>query len=86
MQVGRNRFVLRSLVVRSSWRAAGAADVSAPASTSTTFGVTVTDRKGNIVTDLTKDDFEVIEDGKPQAIEYFARGDGDDQPRRCTSA
>ncbi len=43
----------------------------------TTFAVTVTDRKGNIVTGLTKDDFEVIEDGTPQAIGYFAQGDGD---------
>lgn len=46
----------------------------------TTFGVTVTDRKGNIVTDLGKDDFEVVEDGKAQAIQYFARGDGEAAP------
>ena len=46
----------------------------------TTFGVTVTDRKGNIVTDLTKDDFEIVEDGKPQAIRYFARGEGEASP------
>jgi Ca-activated chloride channel homolog len=44
------------------------------------FAATVTDRKGNIVTDLTRDDFEVIEDGKKQAIEYFASGDGDTSP------
>ena len=53
---------------------------SAPASISTTFAATVTDKKGNIVADLTKDDFEVIEDGKPQTIEYFAHGDGDAGP------
>jgi Ca-activated chloride channel homolog len=46
----------------------------------TTFGVTVTDRKGNIVTDLTQDDFQVLEDGKPQAIQYFARGEGEAAP------
>ena len=46
----------------------------------TTFGVTVTDRKGNIVTDLAKDDFQILEDGKPQATQYFARGDGDTSP------
>src|SRR5262245_7630185 len=46
----------------------------------TTFAATVTDRKGNIVTDLTRADFEVIEDGKPQTIEYFARGDGETGP------
>jgi VWFA-related protein len=46
----------------------------------TTFGATITDRKGNIVTDLTRDDFEIIEDGKPQRLEYFAQGDGDSTP------
>lgn len=46
----------------------------------TTFGVTVVDRKGNLVTGLTRDDFEVLEDGKPQAVEFFAVGDGDAAP------
>jgi Ca-activated chloride channel family protein len=46
----------------------------------TTFAATVTDKKGNLVTDLTKDDFEVIEDGKKQSIEYFAIGDGEAAP------
>jgi|SRR5712692_7263686 len=32
---------------------------------------TVTDRKGRFVTDLTKEDFEVIEAKKPQAIQAF---------------
>jgi Ca-activated chloride channel homolog len=45
-----------------------------------TFAATITDKKGNIVADLTKDDFEVIEDGKRQKIEYFAYGDGDASP------
>jgi VWFA-related protein len=44
------------------------------------FAVTVTDKKGNIVTDLTKDDFEILEDGKQQAAAYFAQGDGDAAP------
>ena len=39
------------------------------------IGVTVTDKKGNLVTDLTADDFEVIEDGETQTISYFAAGD-----------
>ena len=39
------------------------------------FTVTVTDKKGNVVRDLTVDDFEVLEEGKPQAISSFARGD-----------
>jgi Ca-activated chloride channel family protein len=46
----------------------------------TTFGVTVTDRKGVIVTGLTKDDFEVVEDGKVQSLQYFAAGEGDTAP------
>jgi Ca-activated chloride channel homolog len=46
----------------------------------TTFGVTVTDRKGNIVTDLSQGDFEILEDGTPQAIRYFARGEGESSP------
>jgi VWFA-related protein len=40
-----------------------------------TFGATVTDRRGNYLTDLTADDFEVIEEGTAQTVEYFARGD-----------
>lgn len=45
-----------------------------------TFGVTVVDRRGNLVTDLTRDDFEVIEDGRPEELQYFAVGDGDTAP------
>jgi VWFA-related protein len=45
-----------------------------------TFGVTVLDKKGNLVADLTKEDFTVIEDGKPQTVQYFARGDGESAP------
>lgn len=37
-------------------------------------GVTVTDRKSNLVTDLTADDFEVYEDGKKQTARYFSAG------------
>ncbi len=39
------------------------------------FGVTVTDKKGGLVTQLTRDDFEVVEDGRAQAIAEFVRGD-----------
>ncbi len=45
-----------------------------------TFGVTVVDRKGNLVTDLTRDDFEAIEDGRRHELQYFAFGDGDTAP------
>ncbi len=34
---------------------------------------TVRDKQGEIVRDLSKDDFEIREDGKPQVIRYFAR-------------
>jgi VWFA-related protein len=36
---------------------------------------TVTDRRGQHLTDLTREDFEVFEDGKPQTVQQFARGD-----------
>jgi VWFA-related protein len=35
--------------------------------------VTVTDKKGNPVTDLTQSDFKIYEDGKPQSINTFAQ-------------
>lgn len=38
-----------------------------------TLPVTVRDKKGQIVRDLTKDDFVLQEDGKPQAIKYFSQ-------------
>lgn len=39
------------------------------------FGVTVTDRRGNFVTDLKPEDLEIVEDGAPQDIQVFTRGD-----------
>jgi Ca-activated chloride channel family protein len=36
---------------------------------------TVRDAQGKLVTNLTKDDFEVIDDGQPQPISFFARGE-----------
>jgi Ca-activated chloride channel family protein len=41
------------------------------------FGVTVIDRKGELVTSLGRDDFEVYEDGQRQTLLHFARGDED---------
>jgi VWFA-related protein len=32
----------------------------------------VKDKKGGLIANLTKDDFEVLEDGKPQTIKYFS--------------
>ena len=39
------------------------------------FGVTVTDKRGHYISDLTPDDFDLFEDGKKQTIRFFARGD-----------
>ena len=36
-------------------------------------GFSVRDDKGNLVTNLTQDDFEITEDGVPQKISFFAR-------------
>lgn len=36
--------------------------------------ITVLDKRGLPVIDLTKDDFQILEDGKPQTIKYFYRG------------
>jgi len=39
-----------------------------------TFGVTVVDKKGEYLTDLSAEDFEILEDGQKQTLKYFARG------------
>src|SRR5262245_29192235 len=39
-----------------------------------TFGVTVVDRKGEYLTNLNLEDFEILEDGQKQTVKYFARG------------
>ena len=39
------------------------------------FGVTVTDRRGNYITDLAPAEFEIIEEGQKQTVTFFARGD-----------
>jgi Ca-activated chloride channel family protein len=44
-----------------------------------TFGVTVADRRGSLLTDLTRADFQVLEDGKAQTITHFTRGLGDNE-------
>jgi VWFA-related protein len=44
------------------------------------LGVTVADRKGNLVTGLKAEDFEILEDGRKQSIRYFAAGQGEPGP------
>ncbi len=39
------------------------------------IGVTVTDGKGRLQKTLTADDFEILEDGAPQTVRFFAAGD-----------
>lgn len=38
------------------------------------FGVTVVDKKGNLITSLGPDDFEILEDGQKQTLSYLAHG------------
>lgn len=40
-----------------------------------TLGVTVSDRQGTVRGGLSVEDFRVLEDGEPQRVTYFARGD-----------
>jgi Ca-activated chloride channel family protein len=42
------------------------------------FGVTVTDKRGNFITDLKAEDFEIIEERSRQSLKIFARGDETD--------
>lgn len=44
------------------------------------FGVTIIDRKGSPVTDLTPDDFVIIEEGKEQKLNFFASGASEATP------
>jgi Ca-activated chloride channel family protein len=44
------------------------------------FGVVVTDRSGAPVLGLTADDFTIVENGRPQAIKFFAGGEPESAP------
>lgn len=44
------------------------------------FGVVVTDKRGTPILGLTADDFEIVEDGQPQTLKFFAGGDPSSAP------
>lgn len=44
------------------------------------FGVVVTDKQGAPIVGLTRDDFEVIEEGRPQTVKFFSAGDPQTAP------
>jgi Ca-activated chloride channel homolog len=44
------------------------------------FGVTVVDKQGKPVTGLTAQDFQIIENGKPQTLKYFTAGEPTEAP------
>ena len=41
------------------------------------FSVVVTDKQGSPITGLKPEDFELVEEGKPQSITFFTEGDAD---------
>ena len=60
-----------------AWPLAGQQPVFRSETSLVTVGVTVRDRAGVAITDLTAADFTVLEDGRPQNVTYFARGDAE---------
>ena len=42
------------------------------------FSVVLTDKQGTPITGLKPEDFEIVEEGKPQTITYFTQGDPED--------
>jgi Ca-activated chloride channel family protein len=63
--------------------ASGLAGQQAPFRAETSLvrvGVTVRDRAAALVTNLAPGDFTILEDGRAQAVSYFAQGDGGGEP------
>ena len=44
------------------------------------FGVSVLDRQGHPVTGLSEEDFQILENGRPQTLQYFAAGEPAEAP------
>jgi Ca-activated chloride channel family protein len=75
-RAARTGAALAAAVLGATWLAgASAAQTFRSGVDLASFGVTAVDKKGGLVTDLTRDDFEVREDGQPQTVTLFARGD-----------
>ena len=75
-RAARTGAALAAAVLATAWLAtAPAAQTFRSGVDLASFGVTAVDKKGGLVTDLTRDDFEVREDGQPQTVTLFARGD-----------
>jgi len=73
--IGRRRFLYSALVIPAA-RLVRAQDKAPEFSTEVkvvNVFATVRDKDGHIVTNLTKDDFTLLEDGRPQTIRYFSR-------------
>jgi len=67
------RALIVATVLSASFARASAQVVFRAETDLVSFGVTVTDKRGTFLTDLTAEDFEILEDGKPQALKYFIR-------------
>jgi Ca-activated chloride channel family protein len=75
-RAARTGAALAAAVLGATWLAgASAAQTFRSGVDLASFGVTAVDKKGGLVTDLARDDFEVREDGQPQTVTLFARGD-----------
>ena len=75
-RAARTGAALAAAVLATAWLAtAPAAQTFRSGVDLASFGVTAVDKKGGLVTDLTRDDFEVREDGQLQTVTLFARGD-----------
>ena len=44
------------------------------------FGVSVLDKQGRPITGLTKDDFEIVEGGRKQSVQFFSAGKPEEAP------
>jgi VWFA-related protein len=76
--MSRGRGACLAMVVALATAAAAQSPVLKAQTDLVTFGVTVLDRRGELVTGLTSADFEIAEEGRPQTIRVFARGDSTD--------